>query len=638
MKRLLVRLSALTGVVAVGLCTLFAAHRLLPRAEAQDAAPAAAKPLKSRSGAKARKKKVAAPSGRRATAGTGEPVAGRYADRRAPGVEPSDEPRAFDDQSSALEPLDSAGRPNGAGADARGSTRAEPFPARPPSKKQRASQRVPTPARDADRRSPRKANPFDEPTPAAAAGDEGTGKPGGRHLEGAQTPTLSLEKSGPDEIQVGKPATFSIHVRNTGNVPAQGVEIRDEVPQGTRLLSTRPQASPAKQGQVVWSLGTIKPGDEAKVELDVLPLTEGEIGSVATVHFAAEASLRTRCTRPQLALEVHAPREVLLGEKVTLSIRISNPGTGAATGVVLAETIPEQLAHPAGPELEYEIGDLAPDESREIELTMTTTRAGAVLNQLKAKGDGQLLAEGEAAFDVVAPQLKVAMQGPKRRYLERQATYTVSISNPGTAVAKAVELVTHLPKGLKFVGANNSGEYDPQTNSVRWMLDELPPNEIGEVQLTTMPIEAGEQTVRVEGLAQSGLKDEQEEVISIEGVAAILFEVVDVADPVEVGGETTYDVRVVNQGSKTATNVQMLVSFPPELKPTGAEGPTRHEISGQDVQFQPLAKLAPKAETTYHVRAEGLAPGDLRVQVQLLTDEMTKPVTKEESTRVYADE
>jgi hypothetical protein len=33
-----------------------------------------------------------------------------------------------------------------------------------------------------------------------------------------------------------------------------------------------------------------------------------------------------------------------------------------------------------------------------------------------------------------------------------------------------------------------------------------------------------------------------------------------------------------------------------------------------------------------------LAAGDLRVQVQLKTDEMQTPVTKEESTHVYADE
>ncbi|MHB8736685.1 MAG: COG1361 family protein [Terriglobales bacterium] len=674
-------MSALTGVVAVGLCTLFAAQRLLPQAEAQEADAGAAParrqaksapskgPTKQRSGAKVKNKKPAVPAGRRADPFPGEPTTDRYA--------ATVEPDAFDENASSLESPDSSDGANAGGRYAPGSTRGDPFPAKPRSKKQGARKRVPTPAldrravndtevndteapisaaadgdgqgnvapaeretgpRSADRRAPRMVNTLDEPAQRAAAGDEGTGKPGGRHLEGAQAPSLSLEKSCPDEIQVGKPATFSIRVRNTGKLPARAVEIHDEIPLGTRLVSTRPQASPTHQGQIVWSLGTLEPGDEAKVELDVVPLSEGEIGSVATVHFAGEASARTRCTRPQLSLEVHAPREVLLGEKVTLSLRISNPGTGVATGVVLSESIPEQLTHPAGPELEYEIGDLAPNESREIELTMTAAQAGAVLNQLVAKADGQLLAEGQAAFDVVAPQLKVAMQGPKRRYLERQATYTVSISNPGTAAAKEVELVTHLPKGMKFVEANNSGEYDPQTNTVRWLLDELPPNEIGEVLLTTLPIEAGEQTVRVEGSAQSGLKDEQQEVISVEGVAAILFQVVDLADPVEVGGETTYEVHVVNQGSKTATNVQLLATLPPELKPTGAEGPTRHEISGQQVQFQPLAKLAPKAETTYRIHVEGLAPGDLRVEVQLLTDEMSKPVTKEESTRVYADE
>jgi hypothetical protein len=127
-------------------------------------------------------------------------------------------------------------------------------------------------------------------------------------------------------------------------------------------------------------------------------------------------------------------------------------------------------------------------------------------------------------------------------------------------------------------------------------------------------------------------------VVSVEGVAAILFQLADVADPIEVGGETTYEIRVVNQGSKAATNIELLATFPPQLKPRSAHGPTRDSVQGQEVRFQPLGRLPPKGETTYQIRAQGLGPGDLRVQVQLLTDEMQTPVTKEESTRVYADE
>ncbi|HQU42563.1 MAG: hypothetical protein B7Z73_02165 [Planctomycetia bacterium 21-64-5] len=486
-------------------------------------------------------------------------------------------------------------------------------------------------------------DPFGDAAPARPAVEKphsmtGHGRPGGKQLEGAQSPTLVVEKAAPDEIQVGKPAVFAIRVQNTSTAPAHEVVIQDLVPQGTQLIDTHPTAAEVLDGRVVWSVGTLKPNDTATVEMELMPLTEGEIGSVATVHFAGEASVRTRCTRPQLALDVSLPGEVLMGDDVAIAIKISNPGTGIATGVVLSETIPDQLQHPSGSELEYEVGDLKPGESRQIELTMNAVKAGQVVNNLVAQGEGQLRAEQQSEFMVVAPQLEVSMQGPKRRYLERQATYTVTVSNPGTAPAKEVQLITHLPKGLQFVDANNAGEYDPVTNTVHWLLDELPANEAGQVTLTTLPIEPGEQMLKVEGVAQRGLSAEQEEVVSVEGVAAILFQLADIADPIEVGGETTYEIRVVNQGSKAATNIDLVATFPPQLKPRSAHGPTRDAIHGQEVRFQPLGRLPPKGETTYQIRAQGMQPGDLRVQVQLLTDEMQSPVTKEESTRVYADE
>lgn len=473
--------------------------------------------------------------------------------------------------------------------------------------------------------------------PRRQQGIAGQGRPGPKLLEGAQSPTLVVEKAAPEEIQVGKPAVFAIRVQNTSSAPAHDVVIHDLVPQGTQLMETHPAAQ-VVDGRLVWSIGTLKPNDTATVEMQVLPLAEGEIGSVAVVHSASEASVRTRCTRPQLTIDVNVPDEVLIGDDVAISIKISNPGTGIATGVVLTETIPDQLQHPSGSELEYEVGDLKPGESRQIELTMNAVKAGQVVNNLVAQGEGELRAEQQSQFMVVAPQLEVSMQGPKRRYLERQATYTVTVSNPGTAAAKEVQLITHLPKGLKFMGANNAGEYDPVTNTVHWVLEELPPKEAGQVTLTTLPVEMGEQMLKVESVAQRGLSAEQEEVVSVEGVAAILFQLVDVADPIEVGGETTYEIRVVNQGSKAATNVELVAIFPPQLKPRSANGPTRDTIHGQEVRFQPLNRLPPKGETTYQVRAQGIAPGDLRVQVQLMAGEMQSPVTKEESTRVYADE
>src|SRR6185369_14892888 len=100
----------------------------------------------------------------------------------------------------------------------------------------------------------------------------------------------------------------------------------------------------------------------------------------------------------------------------------------------------------------------------------------------------------------------------------------------------------------------------------------------------------------------------------------------------------TYQITVSNQGSKEATNVVLAVSLPDGLKPLDAEGPTRFTTSGRTVQFQPLGQLAAKGETVYRVRAQCIAAGDHRCHVQLVSDDMRTPVTKEEGTRVYADE
>lgn len=467
---------------------------------------------------------------------------------------------------------------------------------------------------------------------------EGTGQPGNQQLEGVQNPQVTIQKSAPKEVQVGKPASFRITVRNTGQVPACEVEVCDLVPKGTRLLGTTPQATHGARGEIVWTLGTLRPGEESSVEMQLMPTTEGEIGSVATVHFGADATARSIATRPQLAVETAAPAKVLIGDQVTLSITISNPGTGVATGVVLEERIPPGLQHPAGTELEYEVGDLKPGESRKLDLALVANRPGPTTNLLTARGDGNLRVEKKLDLEVVAPQLDVVVEGPKRRYLERQATYQVSVTNPGTASAKRVELIASLPPGLKFVSANNAGYYEEATRTVRWRLEELPANETGTVELVTLPVEAGQHALKLRGTAHKGLTVEKEQPVLVEGIAAILFQVADTADPIEVGGETTYEVHVVNQGSKAAANVRLAMDLPPQLKPLAAEGPTRNTLDGSRVVFDGLAKLAPKGETTYRVRVKALKAGDLRTRFQLLTDDMQSPVTKEESTRVYADE
>src|SRR4029078_1226602 len=112
-------------------------------------------------------------------------------------------------------------------------------------------------------------------------------------------------------------------------------------------------------------------------------------------------------------------------------ITVSNPGTGPATGVIIEEDVPAGLAHVAGSQLEYEVGILRAGESKRLELSLRAEKAGIVQNVIQARGEANLAAKHVVQIEVVAPQLQVSVEGPKRRFLERAATHALQCSQPG---------------------------------------------------------------------------------------------------------------------------------------------------------------------------------------------------------------
>jgi uncharacterized repeat protein (TIGR01451 family) len=462
-------------------------------------------------------------------------------------------------------------------------------------------------------------------------------QPGDPTLEGQQKPEIIVEKTAPPEIQIGKPAEFRLILRNVGKVPAHQVIVTDQVPRGTRLISTEPQTSATEGNALFWDVDTLNSGEQFVATVQVMPEAEGEIGSVAAVSFQTSASARTVSTRPLLEIEHTASERVHIGEQVILKIRVSNPGSGHATSVVLEENVPQGFSHPAGTALERELGTIKRGESRDVELTLIADKAGLVENVIVARADANLSAEHRIQLEVIAPELQVSVVGPAKRYLERQAKYTLSVANQGTATAKNIELVAHLPNGMKFLETNNAGQYDPRTHAVYWSLEELHAKQIGDVQLTTLPVETGEQKFRFEGNAELGLTDSLERSVMVDGLASLFFEVADTADPIEVGNDTTYEIHLVNEGSKAATGIIVQAILPQGMKAIDASGPTNFEIADQQVHFQTLQQLAPGADHIYQIQVKGIAPGDQRIKVMVKDSKMQSAISEEEGTLVYSD-
>ena len=338
-----------------------------------------------------------------------------------------------------------------------------------------------------------------------------------------------------------------------------------------------------------------------------------------------------------MTVEHTAPPKVLIGESLTVGITVANPGTGPATGVMIEEDVPEGLAHVAGRQLEYEVGTLRPGESKRMELSSRPRRRAWSKTRLSFAARASLSATHRVQVEVVAPQLEVDVTGPKKRFLERQATYTVSVANPGTAPARDVELVAYLPQGMKFVETDSQGQYDRTQHAVFWSLEELPPSKAGSVKLTTLPVEPGEQRLRIEAKADLGLAVAGEQIVQVEQSAELLHTVKDADEVIEVGSETAYLIKVSNDGTKAATNVRVVALLPEGIQGTAGEGPTRAAGDATQIVFEPLAKLKPQEEVIFKVQAQGVKAGDHIVRVQLSSDEWPTPVTREESTRVYED-
>jgi uncharacterized repeat protein (TIGR01451 family) len=159
------------------------------------------------------------------------------------------------------------------------------------------------------------------PTPRPTLAGDGTVGPKGPG--GSQRPQLKIEKLAPPNAVLGQPLIYEIAVRNIGDSAAHEVVVEERIPKGSELSGTDPQAELADK-TLIWKLGTMHPGDERKIRVKVVPVNEGQIGSVATVNFVAEVSAKTVITAAKLKFDLTAPPQVRVGEQVPMVFKVTN--------------------------------------------------------------------------------------------------------------------------------------------------------------------------------------------------------------------------------------------------------------------------------------------------------------------------
>jgi uncharacterized repeat protein (TIGR01451 family) len=453
---------------------------------------------------------------------------------------------------------------------------------------------------------------------------------------GRQEPAVSVEWSGPPAAKVGQVNDYAVVVRNTCAIPVQQVLVRVRLTGTASVVAAEPKGA-VEDNVMSWDVGTLQPKEEKMIHLKLAAAARGDVAAQAWVTFTGFTAVKVRVREAKLMVKATGPDRVLVGDPAAFTVTVSNPGDGPAENVRVVADLSAGLDHPRGSKVDFPIGNLGAGESRSVQVVCLTKTGGEQHCMAAAEADGGLRSMDKASCAVSMPRLDLEAKGPKLRYVDRKAVYTIKVTNPGDAPAANVTVSDVLPAGLKFVAADGGGQIDGATRTVSWFLGEVGPGQSKEVNLEVMCTTTGEYAHHVAAQASRGLKVEGETATRVEGLSALQVDVTDVEDPVELNGDAVYEIRVTNTGSVTENDVKVVCTLPDKVKYKAANGPTGVHAENAEIVFEPLPRLAPKADAVFKVTVKCLAPGTIHFKARATSSGVTEPVTKEESTRVYAD-
>ncbi|MBI3863327.1 MAG: DUF11 domain-containing protein [Planctomycetia bacterium] len=390
----------------------------------------------------------------------------------------------------------------------------------------------------------------------------------------AALPQITIEKHAPATAVLGRPMVYTILVKNIGPTPAHQVVVEDVIPVEFQIDGSIPQAL-LKDDKLIWKLGTLPAGQAKKISVRVVPQSEGTTGGVATVTFSGEP-VRPQASAPRLKFDVSAPRQAAIGTPVEFNFHVRNVGTVPANGVTIRDVLPAGLKHPDGDDLEYNLGELPAGKSQDVKLTLTAAQAGPTINRVVVTADGDVAEEAQVQLDVVGPTLLVSRSGPKKMIPGKTASFSSTVTNPGTGAVTGVSVVEKIPPGMEFVDAGEGGVYDQAKRIVFWSIRQLAAGEARTVTLSLRSVSRGAQISVIRAYDSSGSTGEATGATKVAGVPALTIEVGEIPALIEAGEIVKVPVRILNRGSDTATAVKAKITVPPELQILSADGPTSY--------------------------------------------------------------
>lgn len=448
-------------------------------------------------------------------------------------------------------------------------------------------------------------------------------------------PVLRLQKVMPDQVALNAPFDYEINVTNMTDKPLHAVVVKDNLADHFQFKSSNPAA--AVEGKtLVWKMDTLEPKASKKLVVSGAATKAEDIWQCADATYILPACCATKVVQPSLALSKSAPERVTICDEIPIKLVVENKGTGPANNVKISDPLPDGLVTKDGKTtIDINAGNLPAGQSKQFSVVTVAKKTGTFENKAMAVADGGLKAESGVTKTVVTkPVLAITKTGTENQYLGRKMTYTITVTNKGDSPAVDTIVEDTIPAGVKEVALSAGGSVVGA--KAVWKLGTLDVNASKQMTISYSSAQAGEfaNTATAQAVCADAVSASAKTMVK--GIAAILLEVVDVDDPIELGQNETYEITVTNQGSSPDTNITIKCVLENEfVQYVSSSGVTTGTLEGNTITFSPLPTLAPKAKATWKVIVKGIKAGDVRTTVIMNSDQLGRDVQETEATNFY---
>jgi len=440
----------------------------------------------------------------------------------------------------------------------------------------------------------------------------------------------TVDKTLLSSTQVGD--EYQYRLRITALADITHVHVVEHLPAGLDFVRAEPETK-VDGKDLMWMWPAMTKGEVRDLLITVRPTIEGNYLTSTMVCVDPVVVLPLFAGLPRLEINKAGPAVAELGEKIPYTITVRNSGTAIARNVQVSDVLPEGLT--TSDSVAASLGDLAPNESKTFNLVARSANKGSFTNTARAAYAGGQPVEAQSVVSIADSRLSITKTGPANQYVFATATYQITARNDGDTTLSNVVVTDNVPRGAEVVSAPGG---QVGRGNVTWNIASLAPGQSVTQEITLTASEPVTTTNQATVSAVSGtgrqLSEQAQAVTEWEGAPGVLTELTDSNDPIRVGGSTTYEIRITNQGTFKPVNARVKLILSDNVRAVSAEGDARGTITGQEIVFDDVL-LKPRGVIKLRVPVQAVKSSVAKARMEFMSSFLPEPFVKEESTFVY---